>query len=296
MRKLDPPGNDPLDVYDTCVNAIAGEALRLHYSSGRPQIAQAVGAFDTASQTASWATLPRVPNGNPGALIGGVLTKQNMMDLYSTYMVGADGPSRKIYDELLVGSGGICPFCGGLGHVHTLDHYLPKANYPAYSVLPSNLIPSCRDCNTGKGTHFAQQMDEQTLHPYLDDIKYFQQRWVSAIVSPSDPILVSFVCSPPNAWNETERSRVLRHFECYDLAYRFSVQAGAELARLIDLRSNSLGTLSPEGFRSYLLDCANSDDFDLNGWSRTMYAALGDTVWFREVDFTDPNWADSVPA
>ncbi|TPJ42888.1 HNH endonuclease signature motif containing protein [Mesorhizobium sp. B2-7-1] len=60
----------------------------------------------------------------------------------------------------------MCPFCGGLGHTWTLDHYLPKANFPAYSVNPSNLVPCCRDCNSGKNASFGAELHEQTLHPY----------------------------------------------------------------------------------------------------------------------------------
>lgn len=205
-------------------------------------------------------------------------------------MVAAPGPSRDIYDDILVAAGGLCPFCGGLGQVHTLDHYLPKANFPLYSILPANLVPCCRDCNTGKSNTFGAQLHEQTLHPYLDDNKYFEQRWISAEVSKTNPIVMKFVCSPPSEWSNTDKLRVQKHFDSYKLAYRFSLQAGGDLARLIDLRSKCLQGLMPGAFKEYLLENAQSDGFDLNGWSRTMYAALAETAWFLEADFTNPLW------
>lgn len=288
MRKLDVPTSDALAVYDLCVEAISDATLRQTYVTNRVHVAPAVADFDAASRTASWVNLPRVPNGNPGVVIAGTLTKKQLMDLYSTYMVGASGTSRKVYDDILVAAGGLCPFCGGLGHVHTLDHYLPKSNFPVYSVLPANLVPCCRDCNTGKGAAFGHHAHDQTLHPYLDDDKYFDERWVTATVSQTDPILVTFACSPPVGWTDVEKSRSRKHFESYALGYRFSVQAGAELSRLLDLRRNSLRRLSPVSFRDYLADYAQSGSFDLNGWSRTMYTALAETPWFCEADFGHP--------
>lgn len=284
------PANDPIEVYDTCVAAVADPAIRQTYIVNQAHMVRAVAAFDAATIATSWNSLPRTARGNPSAIIIGSLTKKNLMDLYSTYMVDATGPSRDVYDDILVAAGGLCPFCGGLGQVYTLDHYLPKSSFPAYSILPANLVPCCRDCNTSKGPTFGTQLDEQTLHPYLDNNKYFEQRWLSAQVSKTNPIVVSFACSPPTGWSDTDKRRVRRHFESYKFAYRFSIQAGGDVARLMDLRSKSLQALHPAAFKEYLLDNARTDGFDLNGWSRTMYTALAETAWFLEADFTNPSW------
>ena len=37
-----------------------------------------------------------------------------------------------------------CPFCG-ISESSTLDHYLPKEQYPEFSVFPKNLVPSCAE-------------------------------------------------------------------------------------------------------------------------------------------------------
>lgn len=290
MRKISLPTNDPIQVYETCVLSVKDPSLRKNYSDNQVHIVAAVTAFAAATATASWATLPRIPNGNPGLIVTGTLSKKNLMELYSSYMVDCKGPSRDIYDDILVGSGGKCPFCGGIGQVQTLDHYLPKANFPLYSILPSNLIPCCRDCNTGKSNSFGALIQQQTLHPYLDDDKFYNQRWVTARVRRSNPITIEYVCAPPDHWTDIEKLRVHRHFEDYNLSYRWSVQAAAELARIIDSRVGALNILQPNLFRLHLLDSANSSGYDLNGWNRTMYAGLASTTWFCEVDFTSQDW------
>lgn len=290
MRKLQVPAYDPIDVYDVCVSEVTDTAMKNVYEVERSHIVSAYQDFDQATANVAWAQLPRASWGHPKQIVAGSLTKKDLTILYSDYMVGSDDVAREIYDELLVANGGTCAFCGGLGQVKTLDHYLPKSNFPQYSVHPANLIPCCRDCNTGKGSTFGHGVNDQVVHPYLDDQKFFTQRWVIAEISLSDPLVVKYSCMPPANWSEIDADRVKRHFADYDIAARFSVQAGAELIEVINLRVKSLKVLSFDDFRGYLIDHAESAGLDLNGWSRTMYKALAETKWFCEADFTDPVW------
>lgn len=290
MKRMNVPQFDAMTTYDLCVQAVGDPDLQVRYLAGRTGIQQANGTFDLVSQNATWATLPRTQLGHADVVIAAPLCKQDMMDLYTSYMVGAKSASREVYDGLLTAAGGLCPFCGGLGHAWTLDHYLPKAYFPAYSVHPCNLVPCCRDCNTGKNASFGQHVHEQTLHPYLDQIQFFNERWITATVNRCDPILIIYQCSPPENWLDSDQQRVRHHFVSYKLARRFCVQAGSEISKLVQLRQGSLRQLSPQNFQAYLLENANCADFVLNGWSRTMYAALADTEWFVQADFNDHAW------
>ncbi|GLK82828.1 HNH endonuclease [Ancylobacter defluvii] len=296
MRKLTLPPNDPVDVYDLCVAEVTDIAVRSAYVSNRNHMTTAAGDFASASAAKSWASLPRVARGNPGAVIIGTLTKKSLNDLYSAYMVQAKGPSRKVYDDIMVAAKGLCPFCAGLGQVHTLDHYLPKANFPAHSVSPANLVPCCRDCNTGKGSSFGAANVDQTLHPYFDADQFFQQRWIFGRLTTAKPLVMEYICRPPDAWPAVDRQRAVRHFEDYDIASRFELQAGGELTRIVASRAGILSRLTPADYRSYLLENAQGSGADLNGWSRTMYAALAVDNWFCQTDFTDPNWLPPVLA
>ncbi|USN55667.1 MAG: HNH endonuclease [Candidatus Peribacteria bacterium] len=42
-----------------------------------------------------------------------------------------------------------CPYCN-LEWTNEIDHYIPKKEYPEYSVLNINLIPICTSCNKKK--------------------------------------------------------------------------------------------------------------------------------------------------
>jgi hypothetical protein len=290
VRKLAAPKHDPLATFDACVNAISNTKLRTLFVNNRADIHKANRKFDVATANAAWSGLPRVPKGNADILVAGSLCKRHLVELYTKYMVGTRANSRNIYDDILTAAGGFCPFCGGLGHAETLDHYLPKANFPSFSVHPSNLVPCCRRCNSAKKALFGMQEHEQTLHPYLDRCHLFEARWIIATVDRVNPVLVKFKCEPPSIWSLKDKKRVRNHFLSYELASRFSIQAGSEVAKVIQLRISTLSRLSANCFREYLLENANCQDFVLNGWSRTMYNTLASTDWFVQTDFQDPNW------
>ncbi|UQA72236.1 hypothetical protein [Stenotrophomonas maltophilia] len=62
----------------------------------------------------------------------------------------------------------VCPMCGSF-HSGTLDHYLPKGDYPAFSIFSANLVPACM-CNSKRGNILlGEDEGERVLHPYFDD-------------------------------------------------------------------------------------------------------------------------------
>lgn len=76
-------------------------------------------------------------------------------------------------------SNSLCPMCGSM-HRGTLDHVLPKDNFPEFSVFTRNLVPACK-CNNKKGNAVAINVNERILHPYYDNI--LSQRLISAKIS-----------------------------------------------------------------------------------------------------------------
>lgn len=47
-----------------------------------------------------------------------------------------------------------CPYCGNPFSPDTLDHFLPKDEWPEFSIFPNNLVPQCRGCAPIKGSRF----------------------------------------------------------------------------------------------------------------------------------------------
>jgi hypothetical protein len=160
------------------------------------------------------------------------VTKKELKDVYSSHMVERAKPARAIYDSLLSQAPlGRCPFCG-FGHASTLDHYLPKAKYPQFSILPFNLVPSCKDCNTSKGTAIASIAEEQSLHPYFDHQDFINDQWLYAEVIQMTPATIRFFVKAPEHWDDISKIRVQSHFNAFKLASRYSLEAGDQLACL----------------------------------------------------------------
>lgn len=289
MKKLDIPNYGSIKLFDESVFGINDVPLRQIFVNNKPHIVTANEEFDVEAQTQTLCNLPRAAHGNPDAIIVGNLSKARLMALYEEHVVKSKGDARKIYDDILVRACGKCPYCGGIGEAKTLDHYLPKARFPSYSVLPVNLVPACRDCNTGMGSSFPTEPSLQPIHPYLDASYFFDEKWITANISREVPIVVNFYVSPPVGWNNNDKRRVEQHFQDCDLENRYRLQVWDELAPLISQRKDTLKGLDLNQFRAHLLVTANEPSLLINGWKRTLYHALAVTDWFCGSDFTAPN-------
>jgi 5-methylcytosine-specific restriction endonuclease McrA len=63
-----------------------------------------------------------------------------------------------------------CTYCG-VGGTEYMDHYLPKDDYPEYSVHSYNLIPCCSYCNEKKSESFLDKLGtRKVFNPYFDSI------------------------------------------------------------------------------------------------------------------------------
>lgn len=62
-----------------------------------------------------------------------------------------------------------CPYCR-INTPNTIDHYIPKDDFPEFSFLPINLIPCCSICNEKKGTRWKDENGRFFLNYYFDKI------------------------------------------------------------------------------------------------------------------------------
>jgi hypothetical protein len=83
-----------------------------------------------------------------------------------------------------------CAMCG-VGEATTLDHYLPKDDFPEFSVYSNNLTPSCAACNTKKKKKIVDQNTQvrSFLHPYFDIVPNFQFLGVEIRIDPTSFIV-----------------------------------------------------------------------------------------------------------
>lgn len=272
MRVLAKPTIKPVEFYLQCVIRISNQNLYNRFKEiGVLPYVKKVVDYDTKASNGDLYTIPIHDNMN------GIITVNDMKEaLYSQQMV-AKPKGRKIYDKIMsLAPLNRCPFCG-IGTVTTLDHYLPKAKFPIFSVLPNNLIPSCKDCNTGKLTNYARTKEGQTLHPYYDN--FTNEKWLFARVEQTSPVSISFFIDAPNEWNPIDKLRVKTHFIEYNLGKRFSIESSNELANLKE--EFTLFSLEPEDRRKELNKKATiAQRRYLNSWESALYQALAESDWY----------------
>lgn len=67
-----------------------------------------------------------------------------------------------------------CQYCT-LNSVNTLDHIIPKENYPEYAVHPKNLFPACSQCNSKKSNKWLDNNNNfEFINLYSHDLPNLQ--------------------------------------------------------------------------------------------------------------------------
>ena len=273
MIKLKKPEDDVKVVFLDCISNIKNSDLKEKLEHCTGEIIEIAEMFEKNMKIHEVHKIKKHNN------VGGIVTKEEMKKVYNNKMVKSGQPGRKYYDKYItLARNGICPLCGQR-EVSTLDHYLPKAKYPALAVTPSNLVPACRECNTTKSDKVFLSSIEETIHPYFDDIQ--NEVWLYSKIIEEDEISFVFEVRRPEEWDELLYGRVKNHFKEFNLNKLYSTQAAVEFSgiryRLMKVYNEvgniRLKTHIRECYESYSIDC-------LNSWKSAMYRELSENEWF----------------
>jgi hypothetical protein len=170
------------------------------------------------------------------------------------------------YDDL------ICPFCA-LSDSATLDHYLPKSQYPQFSIFSRNLVPSCWPCNSKKSDAVAGL---PFMHPYYEKVPSERFLVVNAGLQPSTMILgfeIDRLANLPDSWIR----RLEDHFVLLGLGARYRRMALDELRGRCgvfedSLRRDSTGAALAGELRREAMSAAQYRGE--NHWRSALYNAL----------------------
>ena len=283
MKKLDYPLCDFKDVLNTCAKGMEQVNVRNTFLTAVPDLVYLGLQYEQLVKKGELYKFPRIENIKRKTVVVPPLTKSKLVNLYANNLRNKEKPARSLYEYLLACANEKCPFCGDIGRPKNLDHFLPLAHYPQFSVMPVNLIPACRDCNMGeKGDDFAGQAEDQIIHPYLDKNIFYTQQWVHARYVNDGDGVVEYYVQPPAEWQEVDKARVNKHFRDFDLARRYGIEAGKHLSEIIDQRNSFYKVMG----RKIPLEELTVDLVEVlfkplieggvfaNHWKKVMYVAL----------------------
>jgi hypothetical protein len=283
MRRLKKPDLDPAAVYQACMDGVIEPGLVARFDASKA-------AFDAlALQYDNFAAANQLYNfvasdyAKPQQLVFADLAKGELMDLYSKHMVGDKTAGRAYYDKLITRPpNGKCPYCC-FGQVSTLDHFLAKSRYPGFAVLPANLVPSCTDCNKGKGSAVLVEA-QQIPHPYFAEAAIEADAWLFAEILATSPATAKFSVQIPKGWPPDLGLRVTNYFEGLDLANRFAVEAASEIVSVGGMFKE---LSSPEMRKAVVVATAKSErEHRTNSWRAALYEALAASTWFVAEGYT----------
>lgn len=280
MRVLAKPEDDPTASFLICISRVKDAALKTRLDSVVDTIQAGAQSYEMAVAAS---TLEQFPSSTD---VAGVVTADEMVDVYTNRMAKKKAPGRPIYDRLMANAPhGRCPLCGQQS-VSTLDHHLPKTRYPALAVNPVNLIPACSDCNKLKGETAPTTPGEQTLHPYFDNVE--GNTWLEAEVLATSPPTLKFFVAPPQNWAALLSERVEFHFQFFKLGQVYASYAAEELVNIRHALLTINHAAGAEGVRDHLtMQAASMTLARRNSWQAAMYRALALSDFYFGGAFND---------
>lgn len=186
---------------------------------------------------------------------------------------------RDVYDQILAGAPfERCPLCGR-GIATTLDHQLPKSEYPILAITPANLVPACNTCNQRKSSKDPTEASEMLLHPYFD--KLGTSRWLGARIHEDSPARAEYFVKPGDDWNATFSDRVVRHFRFFGLSRQYALAAAGKLATDRLQHAGLLRRTGPDELRLHLQEAAEGYWTTAgNTWEGALCSALAESDWY----------------
>lgn len=124
-----------------------------------------------------------------------------------------------------------CPACGEGAVPKTLDHYLPKGDYPQFAITPANLFPMCATCQGAKLEKTGDALTPRYfIHPYFDT---FSQPQIVQLTIDGAFQTPGFALGPHPALPNIEQVLVGTHLRELDIHARYITFFRNEHSRLM---------------------------------------------------------------
>ncbi|WP_151717108.1 HNH endonuclease [Acinetobacter sp. TUM15071] len=136
-----------------------------------------------------------------------------------------------------------CQYCT-INSVNTLDHIMPKNDYPEFCVHPKNLVPACSQCNGKKSTKWMTNGVFEFLNPYLHQLPKIQFLFVN-VEYINGTFKVRYYLNNSNNYLPSYLFNIIEnHFRNLDLLERYKQSAAKTISRFHNSIEGSLTTQS----------------------------------------------------
>jgi hypothetical protein len=198
--------------------------------------------------------------------------KEALIDGYDGRSVKVKRRLSKMIDSLPSADADLCPYCS-LDTNPELDHFLPKASFPEFSLYGRNLVPICTPCNRKKRDAIKEKGTNARLflHPCAEpsqnarvleaELRYSSQKFV-----------INYYIDDAGVLSTDERALVERHFARLGLNERFVRRANSFMASFkAGVQGHSVATVR-NTLNSKISDAEIGEP--PNGWRPALCRAL----------------------
>lgn len=228
MKKLIPPSLDAKSIYQTIKNRSRGVKKKTILGGIEDYVLQRYSIYDDLKY--------RLEEMN-GSQITDIDEKEALLSCYTRNSKGyLEGEVvAKIIKAQTIQHRQSCPYCG-LDKSRTIDHYLPKSEFPEFSIYPSNLIPCCGHCNLKKSDNWLEAGKRKYINLYFDDIPSNVRFLFTTIRyegNNSTP-LISFSVRNDHEINEELFDLIESHYTGLGLLDEFSLSVEESISGIVD--------------------------------------------------------------
>jgi hypothetical protein len=168
-----------------------------------------------------------------------------------------------------------------MNEANTIDHFLPKGEYPQFAVHPKNLIPSCSNCNSKKSTNWRTGETSLFINAYLDNIPDDQFLFCNVIPTKTS-FKVNFFIQNVSNINATTFALIESHFSRLKICKRLNKYSNTAITEIVNdylpYRCGRLNDFITHVNKSMV---HNINSFGINSWKNVLKSSLISSTVFQ---------------
>lgn len=214
-----------------------------------PNIKMLYNDYDTAHNANNHVSL--IPNGYVNQ------EKTDLLKLYTSgnsRLVKLKNSITTVLDNRAMNT---CQYCT-IAPIGSLDHIVPKGEFPEFSVNPKNLLPACTTCNSHKNENWKENNKTIFLNLYTDILPNDQYLFVDLVITANN-IQPTFELRNVNNINPDFFELLENHYSRLQLPQRFKKESHKIISEFTNLISASSHLLNENQIKQFVLTKINED-------------------------------------
>lgn len=199
-------------------------------------------------------------------------TRDALIDGYDNRTVAIKRRLSKMIESLPAADADLCPYCS-LDTNPDLDHFLPKAVFPEFSLYARNLVPICTPCNRKKLNAIKLKGTDARLFLHPSAEPSGNTKVLEADLSfQEDMMTVTYRIEDDGALSNAELELVERHYQRLELGDRYSRRARSHMASFKASVKGRPQAVVEKALRSKIENPEIGEP--VNGWRPALYRAI----------------------